>query len=67
MRVLVAYATRHGSTRGIAERIAQTLRTDGLDAVAEPAAEARALAGYDAFVIGSAPPCSAGWATPPTS
>jgi menaquinone-dependent protoporphyrinogen oxidase len=54
MHVLVAYASRHGATRGIAERIAETLRGAGLDAVARPAASVRTLDGYDAFVIGSA-------------
>ena len=34
MSVLVAYASRHGATRGIAERIADRLRQDGL--AAEP-------------------------------
>jgi menaquinone-dependent protoporphyrinogen oxidase len=54
MKVLVAYASRHGATRGIAERIAQTLRADGVDADIQPAASVRQVAGYDAFVIGSA-------------
>lgn len=54
MPVLVAYASRHGATRGIAERIAETLRTEGLEAEARPAASIRTLDGYDAFVIGSA-------------
>ena len=54
MHVLVAYASRHGATRGIAERIADTLRAAGLDAQALPTTGVRDLAGYDAFVIGSA-------------
>ena len=54
MHVLVAYASRHGATRGIAERIADTLRASGLDAEIRPAAEVKGAAGYDAFVIGSA-------------
>ncbi|MCU0483703.1 MAG: flavodoxin [Chloroflexi bacterium] len=54
MRVLVAYASRHGATAGIAERIAATLRASGIEAVARPVAEIRDVAGYDAFVIGSA-------------
>ncbi len=29
MRVLVAYASRHGSTQGITERIAESLRAAG--------------------------------------
>jgi menaquinone-dependent protoporphyrinogen oxidase len=53
-RVLVAYATRHGSTRGIAERIADQLRTHGLEAECRPASEVRDASAHDAFVIGGA-------------
>ena len=54
MSVLVAYATRHGATQGIAERIAETLRSEGLEAEARPAGSVKSLDGFDAFVIGSA-------------
>ena len=54
MHVLVAYASRHGATKGIAEHIAETLEMAGIDADLEPAKSVRSLAGYDAFVIGSA-------------
>jgi menaquinone-dependent protoporphyrinogen oxidase len=54
MHVLVAYASRHGATKGIAERIAETLGKAGIQAEARPASEVKSLAGYDAFVIGSA-------------
>jgi menaquinone-dependent protoporphyrinogen oxidase len=54
MKVLVAYATRHGATQGIAERIADTLRVAGLDVDLQPAASVKSVAGYDACVIGSA-------------
>jgi len=54
MHVLVAYASRHGATQGIAERIAETLRAAGLGADAVPTAAVKSLAVYDAFVIGSA-------------
>lgn len=54
MRILVAYASRHGATQGIAERIAQTLGEAGLEAEAVPAKAVKSVAGYDAFVIGSA-------------
>ena len=36
MRILVAYATRHGATKGIAERIAETLEADGLRVTLSP-------------------------------
>jgi menaquinone-dependent protoporphyrinogen oxidase len=54
MRVLVAYASRHGATQGIAERIAKTMLSAGVDAEALPASTVKSVAGYDAFVIGSA-------------
>ena len=54
MKVLVAYASRHGATVGIAERIAGTLRAAGLEAEARPVTSVPDLAGYDACVIGGA-------------
>jgi len=53
-RVLVVYATHHGATRGIAERIAETLAAAGLDVATAGARDAETPARYDAFVIGSA-------------
>jgi menaquinone-dependent protoporphyrinogen oxidase len=54
MHVLVAYASRHGATQGIAERIALALRATGLDVEVRRASSVKNLAEYDAFVIGSA-------------
>jgi menaquinone-dependent protoporphyrinogen oxidase len=54
MKVLVAYASRHGATAGIAERIAQGLQAHGLSAEARPVDELGEVDRYDAFVIGSA-------------
>lgn len=54
MKVLVAYATRHGATRDIAERVAQTLDRRGLEVTLLPTNQARSVDGFDAFVIGSA-------------
>lgn len=54
MTVLVAYASRHGATAGIAERIAAGLREAGLAAEARSVKDVRDVAPYDAFVIGSA-------------
>ncbi len=54
MRVLVAYASRHGATRGIAERIAATLSAAGLEADVSAMRDVREPEGYDAFVLGSA-------------
>lgn len=54
MRVLVAYATRSGGTRGIAERIAQRLRTHGHEADVASVSDALGIPTYEAYVIGSA-------------
>lgn len=54
MPVLVAYASRHGATQGIAERIAEGLRGSGLEAQALDVRAVRDVARYDAYVVGSA-------------
>jgi menaquinone-dependent protoporphyrinogen oxidase len=54
LSVLVAYASRYGATREIAERVAETPRASGLEARAQPVKAVADLAGYDAFVVGSA-------------
>lgn len=54
MTVLVAYATDHGSTRGIASRIADRLRQVGADARACAVTDVPAVSGYEAVVLGSA-------------
>jgi menaquinone-dependent protoporphyrinogen oxidase len=54
MKILVAYASKHGATKGIAERIAQTLGRAGLDVSLKPVDDAGPIEAYDAFVIGSA-------------
>ena len=52
--VLVAYATKYGSTREVAEAIASALIERGVDAVARPAGEVKGLEGYSAVVLGTA-------------
>ena len=54
MTVLIAYASKHGSTQGIAERIAQKLRQLGKQAEARPLDEVSDPGSYEALVIGSA-------------
>jgi menaquinone-dependent protoporphyrinogen oxidase len=54
MNVLVAYASKYGATREIAERLADRMRAAGLAAQAEPVTRVTDLSGYSAFVIGSA-------------
>jgi menaquinone-dependent protoporphyrinogen oxidase len=54
VKVLVAYATRHGATTAIAERIAQALNHNGVPAEAVPVVDVRDVTAYDAVVLGSA-------------
>ena len=54
MAILVAYASKHGATQGIAERIATTLRSAGQDADVRPVTATGDPAAYDAVVIGAA-------------
>jgi menaquinone-dependent protoporphyrinogen oxidase len=54
MSILVAYSSKHGATREIAERIAENLREAGQDADARPVREAGDLDDYQGFVVGSA-------------
>lgn len=54
MRVLVVYASRFGSTRGIAERIAEELRRRGLHADLRDVTEDGGMGAHDAVVLGSA-------------
>jgi len=51
--VLVAYATRYGSTQEVAEAVAATLRECGLVVDIQPMREVRTLAGYSAVVLGA--------------
>jgi menaquinone-dependent protoporphyrinogen oxidase len=53
LRVVVAYATKHGSAAEISEAIVEVLRDAGLDAEAAPAYKVRSLRHYDAVVVGS--------------
>jgi len=54
MNVLVAYATKNGSTASIARMIAEALDEQGLRAEARPAAEVADAGAYDAVILGSA-------------
>lgn len=51
---LVTYASRYGSTRGVAERIADRLRARGCRVELRPVDEVRGLGGYAGVVFGSA-------------
>jgi len=53
-RLLVAYETAHGSTRGVAQEIGRRLSAAGLSVEVRPVAEVDRLEPYDAVVLGSA-------------
>jgi menaquinone-dependent protoporphyrinogen oxidase len=54
IQVLVAYATKHGATAEIAEKIGQVLRQAGLPTDVLPADRVSDLTPYNAVVLGSA-------------
>jgi len=58
-RVLLVYATRHESTREVAEAVAEELRATVGEVDLREASQAPAPAGYDAVVVGG--PMIMGW------
>ena len=52
--VLVAYASKHGSTAEIANAVADELRKSGLAPDVREAGDVESVEGYDAVIIGSA-------------
>ena len=62
MTVLVAYTSRAGSTRGVAERIAARLGSHGLDVHLDPLLGREEVGRFQAVVLGS-PIYSGAWET----
>jgi menaquinone-dependent protoporphyrinogen oxidase len=54
MKVLVAYASKNGSTEEIADAIGVSLRNSGIEVDLADAGEVASLVGYDGVVLGSA-------------
>jgi len=54
MKVLVACASKYGSTKGIADFIGEKLRQQGMQVDVQEVRSVKNAADYDAFVIGSA-------------
>lgn len=54
MRVLVAYSSKYGATRGIADRIGERLTGLGHEVDIERCRDVEYPEGFDAFIIGSA-------------
>jgi menaquinone-dependent protoporphyrinogen oxidase len=51
--VLIAYASKYGATAGIAEKIGEVLRREGLSVQVQPARDVSDVSAYGAVVIGS--------------
>ena len=54
MIILIAFATCHGSTEGVAERIGQRIQASGINAEVHPVSEVTDPGRYDAVILGSA-------------
>jgi len=52
--VLIAYASKHGSTCEVAEAVGERLRTHGITVFVRSARDVASLDGYDGIVVGSA-------------
>jgi menaquinone-dependent protoporphyrinogen oxidase len=63
MKLLVAYASKYGSTAEIAEVIGKELRKRSLEVEVKPIGDVGDLTGYDGFIIGSAL-YAGGWLEP---
>ena len=53
-RIIVAYASIHGSTQEVAECIAETIREQGVIVDLQPASKVKTLEGYQGVILGSA-------------
>jgi menaquinone-dependent protoporphyrinogen oxidase len=51
--ILLAYATKYGSTLEVAEKLVEVLKSQGLNVDLQPARKVRTLEGYDAVVLGA--------------
>lgn len=54
MKVLIAYATAHGSTAEVAQRMGEILQENDLTVDVENVVNIKSVAGYDAYIIGTA-------------
>ena len=52
-KVLVGYATRHGSTAEAAQALAEALQAEKVDVEVKPLSEVRKVEGYSAVVMGA--------------
>jgi menaquinone-dependent protoporphyrinogen oxidase len=52
-KILVAFASTHGSTQEVADMVASTLRSLGFGVDLQPARNVRSLVGYSAVILGA--------------
>ena len=52
-KILLAHASKYGSTSEIAEAIAKTMREKGVEVDLQPASQVRSLDAYDAVILGA--------------
>jgi menaquinone-dependent protoporphyrinogen oxidase len=53
-RVLIAYASKHGTTAEIARRIGERIREHGVNVEVDPVRDVKNLCRYDAIILGTA-------------
>ena len=53
IKILIAYASTHGSTQEVAETIAATIREQGIAVDLQPARNVKTLNGYNAVMLGA--------------
>ncbi|MBA7710139.1 hypothetical protein ES703_119071 [subsurface metagenome] len=53
MKVLVTYASKYGSTAEVAEKVAEILRSKGLEVDLSRAKAVADISSYDAVILGS--------------
>lgn len=53
MKVLIAYTTKKGSTREVAERIGDVLKSRGIDAIIADIKDKPEVDGFDATIVGA--------------
>ncbi len=53
-KILVAYATKYGSTEEIAQKISEVLKNSGMEVTLSEASEIKSIDNYNTIVLGSA-------------
>ncbi len=54
MRILVTYGSKRGGTQGLAQQVAEGLRTEGFAVAVQAVGDVHELTGYDVVIVGGA-------------